>query len=643
MQIRILFNKIFRLFLISFLIVGICLYCFAGCQCSGSSGNQNSETNKKSKLTDIDLVKNGKTEYVIVVPFNSNNYETYAAQEMQLYFKKSTGADIPIINDTSVVYDENNKHLSIGQTLLLQQSGVKVSFSELGSDGYKIVRKGNSVILAGGGNYGTLYSVYEFLHQTFGWEPYAIDEIYYNVGLNFKLPDFSFTDIPASATRAGEWYYNYYDANFAAKWRTFRGAEYMMFNERVWYFFPHSTFRILPTQTYLDEHPDWYAESKAQLCLSNEEAKAQFVENLKAVIVNNPSLRYIPFGMEDDKSVCTCEKCQSEQGLYKVSGQLVRWVNDVVSKIQKWLKEEQIERELYFPMLAYYKTEEPPTKNGKPIDDSCILNRKSPVIFAPIAASRQYPLMDEEHNAAYRNNLLGWEECSETIMFYLYNDHTYIAFEWYDTWEKMVEDLKLAGQMKSLFTLIDNEGQLKQARAFQVMEGYVHTKLMWNPNVDVNALIDDFIIHYYKEAATYISEYYYSMKMYYRSFVDDYNLSHNDREMTNITPDPLSYNRVFMEQTLDILDKAHNAIENADYTREEKEIYHKRITIESFTQRFLLLDNFSDQYTTEEYLKMVDDFERDVQVCGIQQVNGKYAQCLTNEQQFAVWRQKKGK
>ncbi|MBQ4269715.1 MAG: hypothetical protein IJB97_08730, partial [Clostridia bacterium] len=249
--------------------------------------------------TDIDLVKNGETEYSIVVPFNANDYETYAAQELELYFESASGADVVTVKDSDVTYDTQKKYLSVGKTTFLQRSGVAVDYQELGEDGYKIVRKDNTVIMAGGGDYGTLYAVYEFLHHAFGFEPYAIDEIYYDIGLNFKLPDFNLTDVPAVAARAGCWYYNYHDASFAAKWRTYKGIEYKMFNERAWYYFPHAHFKLLNPATYLEDHPDWYAASQKQLCLSSEGAYQQFLFNLKKLISENPKLLYIPLGGED--------------------------------------------------------------------------------------------------------------------------------------------------------------------------------------------------------------------------------------------------------------------------------------------------------------------------------------------------------
>lgn len=624
----------------------VCLSVLSACTTkNGDPALQKVNVSDALKKTDIDLVKNGQTEYVIVEPLNATNYEAYAVKELELYFESASGADVEIVKDTSVSYDQSKKYLSVGNTTLLAASGVAISEEELGTDGYKIVRQENTVIMAGGGGYGTLYSVYEFLHHSFGWEPYAIDEIYYERGLQFKLPDFNLTDVPIFAVRSGDWYYSYNDAAFAAKWRTNKGTEYALFNERIWYYFPHAHFKILPPQTYKAEHPDWYAASEKQICLSSQGAYDQFLINLKNLIVSNPSLIYIPLGGEDSPDVCVCKDCQEAKEKYGVSGQTVRWINRMVADVTAWMEEEGMgDRTLYFPMLAYYATETPPTKlaDGKhtPIDESCVLNEKSPLIFAPIASNRQYSIMDEKNNRKFRENLIGWDACSEKLMFYLYNDASYVAFEWYDASYGLYESFRAGDDLDVMFIHVCNEGQLKQARAFQVLEGYVQSKLQWNPYEDVNKLTDDFIKHYYREGAQYVSDYYYLMKTYYRSFADDYNEKDPSNTITTVVPHVSSYNRVFIEQLLSLLDKAHEAIDAADYTEAEKEIYHQRITIESFTQRFILLENFSSDYSKETYLAMVDAFEEDCITCGIQQVNGRYPQCLTNEQQFAAWRKK---
>lgn len=597
-------------------------------------------------LTDIDLVKDGKTEYTIVVPFGASDYETYAAQELELYFENASGADIKTVKDSDITADTQSKYLAVGNTTLVEACDVSITQEELGNEGYKIERKNNTVVMAGYGGYGTLFSVYEFLHHAFGFEPYAIDEIYYDIGLQFKLPDFHMTDVPASATRAGTWYYNWNDAAWAAKTRTYRGIEYMMFNQRSWYYFPHAHFKILPKQTYLADHPDWYAASQAQICLSSQGAYDQFLHNLKDLIARSPDLVYIPLGGEDSPENCVCEACVEEQGKYGgVAGQTVRWINRMVADVVAWMEEEGMgDRELYFPMLAYYKTEEPPARRDGdtfvPIDPSCVLNDRSPIIFAPIAMDRAYSIMDKEHNVKFAENLTGWLECAKDVIFYLYCDSSYVAFEWYDAYHGMVENFKLAGELNSIYTLVDNEGMLKQARSFQALESYVFCKLMWNPYADVNQLTDEFIKHYYKEGAEYVSQYYYMMKTYYRAYADSYNELNPNKEISTISPNVSSYNRVFMEQLLSLLDKAHEAIDNADYTEAEKEIYHQRITIESFTQRYLLLENFVAEYSKETYLKMVDEFEADCNFCGIQQVNGRYPVCLSNEEQFAAWRKK---
>ena len=148
----------------------VCLSVLSACTTkNGDPALQKVNVSDALKKTDIDLVKNGQTEYVIVEPLNATNYEAYAVKELELYFESASGADVEIVKDTSVSYDQSKKYLSVGNTTLLAASGVAISEEELGTDGYKIVRQENTVIMAGGGGYGTLYSVYEYSYL-----PYCI-------------------------------------------------------------------------------------------------------------------------------------------------------------------------------------------------------------------------------------------------------------------------------------------------------------------------------------------------------------------------------------------------------------------------------------------------------------------------------------
>lgn len=621
------------------------------CGCGSRSDDTGKEENQQSQtfaFTDIDFVLNSRSDYKIVIPQKADDYEKYAASELTLYIEQATGCTLPTVTDNGLNFSSDEKYLSVGRTVLLTQSGAQCDYTELGRDGYILKRFGNCVILCGGGGYGTLYSVYEFLHRNIEWEPYSIDEIYFKKNVSFKLAEYDVKDIPAIANRSGGWWVASKDAYFAAKWRSVTYDGKMLFNENMWFSFPHSLYKLVPPQTYYASHPDWYATSQKQPCFSSEGFKNQLIKSVVQLIETQPGLMFIPLGNEDSPERCTCTQCNEEIDKYTYTGQVIRWINSVVPEIKAQMAEKGITREVKFPMLAYYasNTELPPVKtndSGKvvPIDESCVLNEDSPVIFAPLAANWTYPLTDKEHNAAAAANLEGWNVCSKTIMMYYYNNNHEYGFEWLDSVYPTTLNYKLAAEKNAEWLIDDCEPMYMQTCAFQVMLGYVYTKLEWDSDADTNKLINDFIDHYYHCAAEEIREYYYSMKAFFKTQRDLANEEAGRDVASIVSIKPEYMNKVFLEQMVSLLEKGIEKIKNSGYSDELKEKYISRIELEIMTPKVYLLDYFADEYSTQDYLAMVDEFEEMFYRSGVQYIVSKYPQTPTNEAKLAMWRNNK--
>ena len=126
--------------------------------------------------TDIKLVSGGSSDYKIVIPVQPNKSEAYAARELQFFIEEATGAQLEIISDDGLSFNENAKYLSLGDTSILRGSGLTVDYAQLNSDGFKIKTLGNTVIMSGARGNGTLYAAYGFLQRNFDYDYFAIDE-----------------------------------------------------------------------------------------------------------------------------------------------------------------------------------------------------------------------------------------------------------------------------------------------------------------------------------------------------------------------------------------------------------------------------------------------------------------------------------
>lgn len=634
-------NKKFILSILSIILAVILSVATVGCNKTVVLPSDN------FAATEIDLVKNGQTDYSIVISENATNYEQYAAEELQLYLKDSTNATLPIITDAGKTFNSSEKVISVGETKIKDGSGLTVPYDEFKRDGFKIKRFNNTLVLCGGGGYGTLYAVYEFLYREIDWEAYAADEIYYKKTLNLKVLDIDFADKPAIENRYGGWYSAAKDAYYAAKQRTFAGVDGMLFNETTWYCYPHAVFKLVNPEEYREDHPDWYSASGGQPCYSSEGFRAQLIENIKKLILNNPSIIYIPLGPEDElNQICTrppneCN-CRHEQELYTYTGQVIRFVNSVAAELEEWRVEQGIERKIYYPLLAYYETRFPPLDRTaeagvyKPIDESCVLSELSPVIYAPLEADFSRPLDDPYYNKAALNDLEGWLVCSKSLMAYYYNQSFFEHFDWnYVPIETVVHNYKLAVDYGAIQLGDDASNGSLAGCAFQTMQGYIYSKVMWNPNVSVPELIKNYINMYYKDAKEEILEYYYLMEMTRTIVVDN-----NDAIGKTDTATKDWLNKGLLERAVSLIKKGLEDIKNnPNHTDIERQKYIKRVELELLTPLVYILDNFPNEYNTTPYLAIVDEVEELVNKYALT-ITATYSYSKTNEVKFSEWRKK---
>lgn len=149
------------------------------------------------------LIKNSATEYKVVYPEVHGSYIDTAVKELRTFLGEiSPGITIKVSSDTGLTHSADAKYISLGDTALLQSAGISVDKEKLGSDGYAIITKDQSVYLVGGSTHGTLFAVYEFLEKQFGYHFYAKD--CYDLERNVtekKLLDFNLTVTPSIAVR----------------------------------------------------------------------------------------------------------------------------------------------------------------------------------------------------------------------------------------------------------------------------------------------------------------------------------------------------------------------------------------------------------------------------------------------------------
>ena len=91
----------------------------------------------------ITLFENGRSDYVICVEKDALDSVIFSADEMQKYFKKATGIELPIVHEAL----GTGKNIFIGESAASIQMGIQTD--KLCSEGYLIAVKDNNLFLVG--------------------------------------------------------------------------------------------------------------------------------------------------------------------------------------------------------------------------------------------------------------------------------------------------------------------------------------------------------------------------------------------------------------------------------------------------------------------------------------------------------------
>ena len=198
--------KKLRLLIISILILSTfltaCVQSETPVGPNGPSG-PTKPTKPETNYTQTAIIKNGVSDYKVVIPEDADSYISFAGNELVNFVYESTGVKLEIVNDRGLTYDKDSKYLSIGNNKYYQSAEFGYNLNKLGYSDYYLQTKGNSLFMVGGNRYGTLYAVYEILERLVDLEIYADDEIFVKKETELYLPELNLLVEPQFDVRLG--------------------------------------------------------------------------------------------------------------------------------------------------------------------------------------------------------------------------------------------------------------------------------------------------------------------------------------------------------------------------------------------------------------------------------------------------------
>ena len=534
------------------LCVSLCFSILSGCK----NENENEKASYKGTHdytaleTDGDFIKNGKTDYIIVIPEDCSNLLYTARDELTYFFEKATDIKLKSTTEDLVEQYANSKYISIGETELLEKSGLTIDKSKLGADGHNIFTGDDqNVYLVGGSDYGSLYAVYTFLTLNFNFESYYADCYEIDTGVrNLKLKDFQVTDIPDFKERglgygiyANDATYDIKNFRYRMRMAKQRGANLMpIFSEfnnpsspsgvstNADKYLPYDTYNNLEKNpdTY---HPNWFSNRCTagiyQFCFTarGDETEYQLmVEEVAKKIENSlvifPRATYgdkytaVSMTTQDNHNICTCDACLKDEAKYGYGGMVARFINDVGVLVEEWMEKPENEpykrdnfRIIFFAYLEY---SEPPisydekTDTWTPVDDTVRLRDNVGVYLAPARNFAWERSVYDPENDKGRKVVEGWAELTDCIYLWTYSTN-FEAFMYISDNYSMFNHEGYQYFCEKNVEMIVNQGQSNNpySTAWHCLKMYLDSKLQWNCNLDTQTLTNNWFKAMFGDAA----------------------------------------------------------------------------------------------------------------------------------------------
>lgn len=618
-------KKLFKIFCacLSTLLVFSCVFGSIGC---------NKPAEMSAKLLG-NIVYENKSDYRIIISKDYTETEYFAATEMQSFIKQSTGVNVPLSLDTTVSYSKDSKIISIGNTAPLNSTFGNVDYSKLNGDGFIMKTDGNSLFINGANDRGTLYGTYEFLEKYVGVRFLTADTTYVPSLDCIELYSMNTVEIPAFPIRIYLTAPLYSDALFLARMRY--GSELVNASSQYggkveWNTTtPHNTLTYVPTATYYKTAEDKKNNAHmyniksdgtaVDICFTDGIAEDGTIdqslevsafkvalETLKQRVINSSkSCTNFVFSMMDTTIDCGCDRCKDRASRYMRSGNVVRFTNLLAREINKWSKEEYDGRTIKLMMFAYNNTTNAPIdNNGKVLDETCIPDENVIIRIAPINAEMYYSFTDPNYNQILSRQITAWGELTPNIAFWTY--HTFYAYySWYfptmRTWQ---DNLSLYKDMGAYYVLMQSDGS-NTSNWQDKMNNYVASKMLWNPNRDVNALQREFISLYFGTSADTVMEVIGRLdeRLYEISLTGEVRIHIYEKKLMDSTYYPIT----FLEDLVNIIDEEIEKVENSNVL--DKDDVIKRLKEVKITPLSMIVYNVDKYYAdSQKAYEVVKEF-----------------------------------
>ena len=424
---------------------------------------------------------------------------------------------LPIATDASPL---PAKAIIIGDTrhsaAVLKAAGDPTPGSEppddIVTDGFWLLACPPHLLVMGPPERGTLYGVYEILERFAGCRWYASWHTVAPARDKIEIPEtLNEIQTPAFAMREPYWHDVIRHPKFAARLRSNHNsnnpadAKYggCAFRFGGGLGSCHTFEALLPPEKYYDAHPEYYSlvggkrqRERWQPCLTNPDVLRIITSNVLERIRSDPGAKFYGVSQNDWYNFCECPQCKAiDDEEESHAGTMIRFVNAVAEAVEKEFPDAVIET------LAYQYTRKPPKKTR--------LRHNVVPCLCTIECDFSRPIPESPYgqNASFIKDISGWK--TQTDQLYVW-DYTTDFLNYTMPFPNVYA---LQGNIK--FFRDNNVKELFEQGAYQgrhadfaELKAWLLAKWMWNPDLPMEPLLDDFFAGYYGKAAPFVRDYF---------------------------------------------------------------------------------------------------------------------------------------
>jgi len=227
-------------------------------------------------------------------------------------------------------------------------------------------------------------------------------------------------------------------------------------------------------------------------------------------------------------------------------------------------------------------------------------------MYTPILSCYQHSYEEPcETNMQNRSDLLGWSVFTNKFYMYSYGSNFPGKHTYFNNMSYMADQFRWYHENGIRFESVHEQGYGADLGVLDDLKMFVRSRLGWNPLLELEEVVEDFVTHYYGVAGEWIDKYYHATADH-TEWIYDQKGTDCLYPLTTSTSAQYWPKNTLLEFEGYILN-GMRAIDSSNYTDADKEVYKERLNRELFLVRYNEYVYYSSEFTKND-LKVLTDY-----------------------------------